>query len=66
MAGSDAPSSELGWRGAEKYVATGPQIYDLWMDLQERTDIFMNGQTEIIWEGGFRDALEVLQTPVGS
>jgi len=49
MAGSDAPSPELGWRGAEKYVATVPQTYDLMMDPQERTDIFMNGQTETTW-----------------
>ncbi len=49
MAGSDAPAPELGWRGAEKYVATVPQIYDLLMDPQERTDIFMNGQTETTW-----------------
>lgn len=49
MAGSDAPAPELGWRGAEKYVAAVPQIYDLWMDPQERTDILMNSQTETTW-----------------
>jgi arylsulfatase len=49
MAGSDAPSSELGWRGSEKYVATVPAIYDLWQDPQERYDLFMNSFTEKTW-----------------
>jgi arylsulfatase len=46
-----APDSapQLGWVGAEKYVATVPQIYDLLMDPQERVDIFMNSQTETTW-----------------
>jgi len=46
-----APSSapQLGWVGAEKYVATVPEIYDLMMDPQERVNIFMNSQTETTW-----------------
>ena len=49
MAGSDMPGQELGWRGAEKYVATVPAIYDLWQDPQERYDLFMNSFTEKTW-----------------
>jgi len=41
--------SNLGWKGAEKYVATVPQIFDLWADPQERYDIFMNNYTERTW-----------------
>ncbi len=41
--------SNLGWKGAEKYVAIVPQIYDLWQDPQERYDIFMNNFTEHTW-----------------
>lgn len=47
--GATAPSPELGWVGAEKYVATVPEIYDLLMDPQERVNIFMNSQTETTW-----------------
>ena len=36
----------LGWKGADKYVATVPQVFDLWQDPQERYDIFMNNFTE--------------------
>ncbi|PZQ99706.1 MAG: arylsulfatase [Cereibacter sphaeroides] len=43
--------SNLGWKGAEKYVATVPQVYDLWQDPQERYDIFMNNFTETTWMG---------------
>jgi hypothetical protein len=41
--------SNLGWKGAEKYVATAPQIFDLWADPQERYDILMNSFTESTW-----------------
>jgi len=44
-----AVDSNLGWKGPEKYVATVPQIYDLWQDPQERYDIFMNNYTEHTW-----------------
>jgi hypothetical protein len=30
--GGLAVDSNLGWKGAEKYVATAPQIFDLWQD----------------------------------
>ena len=32
-----------------KYVATVPQIFDLWEDPQERYDLFMNNFTERTW-----------------
>src|SRR6201987_1300267 len=41
--------SNLGWKGAESYVATVPQVFDLWQDPQERYDIFMNNYTERTW-----------------
>lgn len=41
--------SNLGWKGAESYVATAPQIFDLFADPQERYDIFMNNFTERTW-----------------
>jgi arylsulfatase A-like enzyme len=44
-----AVDSNLGWKGAEKYVATVPQVFDLWQDPQERYDIFMNNYTERTW-----------------
>src|SRR5262245_2726163 len=44
-----AVDTNLGWKGAEKYVATAPQIFDLWADPQERYDIFMNNFTESTW-----------------
>jgi arylsulfatase len=47
--GALAVDSNLGWKGAEKYVATVPQIFDLWQDPQERYDIFMNNYTERTW-----------------
>jgi arylsulfatase len=47
--GGLAVDSNLGWKGAEKYVATVPQIFDLWADPQERYDIFMNNYTERTW-----------------
>lgn len=49
MAGSDMPGQQLGWRGAEQYVATVPAVYDLWQDPQERYDLFMNSFTEKTW-----------------
>jgi arylsulfatase A-like enzyme len=41
--------ANLGWKGAESYVATVPQIFDLWQDPQERYDIFMSNFTERTW-----------------
>jgi len=49
MTGGLAVDSNLGWKGAEKYVATAPQIFDLWQDPQERYDIFMNNFKESTW-----------------
>lgn len=49
--GGLAVDSNLGWKGAEKYVATVPQVLDLWQDPQERYDIFMNKFTERTWMG---------------
>ena len=47
--GGLAVDSNLGWKGAESYVATVPQVFDLWADPQERYDIFMNNYTERTW-----------------
>lgn len=47
--GGLAVDSNLGWKGLEKYVATVPQIFDLWADPQERYDLFMNNFTERTW-----------------
>ncbi|QZE15723.1 arylsulfatase [Halosquirtibacter laminarini] len=47
--GSDGPAPLLGWTGPEMYVATVPQVYDLWQDPQERYDVFMNSFTESTW-----------------
>jgi arylsulfatase len=47
--GGLAVDTNLGWKGAESYVATVPQIFDLWADPQERYDIFMNNFTERTW-----------------
>lgn len=47
--GGLAVDTNLGWKGAEKYVATVPQVFDLWADPQERYDIFMNNYTERTW-----------------
>jgi arylsulfatase A-like enzyme len=49
--GGLAVDTNLGWKGAEKYVATVPQIFDLWQDPQERYDIFMTNFTEHTWLG---------------
>jgi len=47
--GGLAVDSNLGWKGPQKYVATAPQVFDLWQDPQERYDIFMNNYTERTW-----------------
>ena len=39
----------MGWKGPNKYIATVPQVFDLWQDPQERYDLFMNNFTERIW-----------------
>ena len=49
--GGLAVDSNLGWKGPERYVATVPQVFDLWADPQERYDIFMNNFTERTWMG---------------
>jgi hypothetical protein len=49
--GGLAVDTNLGWKGAEKYVATVPQVFDLWQDPQERYEIFMNNFTESTWMG---------------
>ena len=49
--GGMAVDTNLGWKGSEKYVATVPQVFDLWQDPQERYDIFMNNFTERTWMG---------------
>jgi arylsulfatase len=47
--GGLAVDTNPGWKGADKYVATVPQVYDLWQDPQERYDIFMTNFTESTW-----------------
>src|SRR3546814_9063380 len=47
--GGLAVDTNQGWKGPEKYVATVPQVFDLWADPQERYDIFMNNYTERTW-----------------
>jgi arylsulfatase A-like enzyme len=47
--GGLAVDPNLGWKGSESYVATVPQVFDLWQDPQERYDIFMNNYTERTW-----------------
>ena len=47
--GGLAVDTNLGWKGGEKYVATVPQVFDLWQDPQERYDLFMNNFTERTW-----------------
>ncbi len=42
-------STNRGWKGPASYVATVPEIYDLWQDPQERYDIFMTNFTEKTW-----------------
>ena len=47
--GGLAVDTNLGWKGAAKYVATVPQVFDLLADPQERYDIFMNNFTDHTW-----------------
>lgn len=47
--GGLAVDTNLGWKGAESYVATVPQVFDLLDDPQERYDIFMTTFTESTW-----------------
>ena len=47
--GGLAVDTNKGWKGPESYVATIPQIFDLWQDPQERYDIFMTNWTEHTW-----------------
>jgi arylsulfatase len=47
--GGLAVDTNLGWKGAESYVATVPQVFDLYQDPQERYDIFMTNFTESTW-----------------
>jgi arylsulfatase A-like enzyme len=47
--GGLAVDTNLGWKGPQEYVATVPQIFDLWQDPQERYDLFMNNYTERTW-----------------
>ena len=47
--GGLAVDTNIGWKGPEKYVATVPQVFDLWADPQERYDLFMNNFTERTW-----------------
>ena len=47
--GGLAVDTNLGWKGAESYVATVPQVFDLLSDPQERYDIFMTTFTESTW-----------------
>jgi len=59
--GGLAVDANLGWKGADKYVATVPQIFDLWQDPQERYDLFMNNFTERTWLGPvMQQALEAI------
>jgi len=69
--GGLAVDSNLGWKGQSKYVATVPQVFDLWQDPQERYDIFMNNFTERTWTlvtiaGSIRDLMETyIKYPLG-
>jgi len=47
--GGLAVDTNLGWKGASKYVATVPQVFDLLQDPQERYDIFMTNFAEHTW-----------------
>jgi len=66
VTGGLAVDTNLGWKGQEKYVATVPQIFDLWQDPQERYDLFMNNFTERTWTMvTFNDAItELMKTYV--
>jgi len=59
--GGLAVDTNLGWKGAESYVATIPQIFDLLQDPQERYDIFMTNFTEHTWTAiTFNNAINAL------
>lgn len=61
VTGGLAVDTNLGWKGPEMYVATVPQIFDLWADPQERYDIFMNNFSEHTWTMvTFNDAIRKL------
>lgn len=47
--GGLAVDTNLGWKGADSYVATVPQVFNLLADPQERYDMFMNNFTERTW-----------------
>jgi len=47
--GGLAVDTNLGWKGAESYVATVPQVFDLLQDPQERYDTFMTTFKENTW-----------------
>jgi len=47
--GGLAVDTNLGWKGPSSYVATIPQVFDLWQDPQERYDLFMTNWTERTW-----------------
>ena len=47
--GGQSVDTNLGWKGESKYVATVPQVFDLWQDPQERYDLFMTTWTERTW-----------------
>ncbi|WP_233271913.1 hypothetical protein [Paraburkholderia acidiphila] len=47
--GGLAVDTNPGWKGPESYVATVPQVFDLYQDPQERDDIYMNNFTEHTW-----------------
>ncbi|HMQ94675.1 MAG TPA: arylsulfatase [Amaricoccus sp.] len=47
--GGLAVDTNLGWKGAESYAATVPQVFDLLQDPQERYDVFMTNFTEHTW-----------------
>jgi len=47
--GGLAVDTNLGWKGPAKYVATAPQVFDLWQDAQERYDLLMTNWTEKTW-----------------
>ncbi|WP_211100620.1 arylsulfatase [Acuticoccus sediminis] len=49
MTGGLSVDTNLGWKGAESYVATVPQVFDLLQDPQERYDVFMTTFTESTW-----------------
>jgi arylsulfatase len=59
--GGQSVDSNLGWKGPQSYVATVPQIFDLYQDPQERYDLFMNNYTERTWSlPVFGDAIKDL------